>query len=71
MSRKPSELLEPRINSEGSKERLLRNMLHGKPDIQRLNMPSVLDEVVLPISLTDIFFLCFVGKEFSSTDGGC
>lgn len=45
MSGKPSELLEPRLTSEASKDRLVRTMLHGKPEIQRLGRSSVLDEV--------------------------
>eukprot|EP00092_Neocalanus_flemingeri_P009900 GFUD01010670.1.p1 GENE.GFUD01010670.1~~GFUD01010670.1.p1 ORF type:complete len:193 (-),score=79.82 GFUD01010670.1:91-669(-) len=45
MSGKPSELLEPRLTSEASKDRMVRNMLHGRPEIQRLGRSSVLDEV--------------------------
>jgi len=45
MSGKPTELLDPRITSESSKDRLVRTMLQSKPEIQRLGRSSVLDEV--------------------------
>merc|ERR1719427_1802504 len=41
----PTELLDPRITSESSKDRLVRTMLQSKPEIQRLGRSSVLDEV--------------------------
>ena len=57
MSGKPSELLEPRLNSEASKDRLVRTMLHGKPEIQRLGRSSVLDEVGARVWEVELFIL--------------
>ena len=54
MSGKPTELLDPRITSESSKDRLVRTMLQSKPEIQRLGRSSVLDEV------RDIFVMEFI-----------
>jgi len=67
------ELLEPRHDAEASREKLVRDLLTGKPAITAMGRSPLLDSV-RTFFLTFLSFFLFqhqqIGEGLSSKDGG-